>query len=253
MPKLLVRRAVGSHRVMNAHHAGRRLRGRRNRGRPAGSGPPDAPAAGAATRRRRQAATIHPSFPPRGPSPGQGSIRRVASAGAPAAWRRRWALRGPLAAPAAGRRRVRPDRHWFDRYTHDRFRRLRGACMLDRVGGQLRDEEPGDFDPLVGEAPPLEDADGVNVGPRRRRWGGGEGQFAVLGWARVVTVLQEVLGEDLHGAVVLEGDVPDELGRRHEVDVQESVDAVGSAADLHLGGLVVDAAVGPDASVGVGW
>lgn len=59
-----------------------------------------------------------------------------------------------------------------------RFRRLRGLGVLNCVGGQLRDEEPSDFDPLVGEAPALEDVDGVAAGPGDGVGGGGEGQFA---------------------------------------------------------------------------
>lgn len=74
----------------------------------------------------------------------------------------------------------------------------------------------------------------------------------VLGRARVVDVLQEVLGEDLVGAVVLEGDafadVPEEVGRRDEVDVEEAVDAVGPAADLHFGGRPRSASAGVGAA-----
>lgn len=68
-------------------------------------------------------------------------------------------------------------------------------------------------------------------------------------------MLQEVFGEDLVGAVVLEGDalanVPEEVGWRNEVDVEEPLDSVRSAADLDLGELVVDPAVGPGTAADV--
>lgn len=71
----------------------------------------------------------------------------------------------------------------------------------------------------------------------------------MLGGAGVVDVFEEVLGEDhVHAAVVERdplADVPHEVGGRHDVDVEEAVDAVLSAADLDAGGLVVDPAVGP--------
>jgi hypothetical protein len=57
--------------------------------------------------------------------------------------------------------------------------------VLNCVGGQLRNKESGDFDAFGGEAPALEDVDGVAAGPGDGVGSGGEGYFADGLWGLV--------------------------------------------------------------------